>query len=1038
MTFDEKIQNLNPNQRLAVESIEGPVMVIAGPGTGKTEILSLRIGNILRQTDTPPGSILCLTYTDAAASEMRHRLIEYIGPDAYSIQVSTFHSFCNLVIQENPYIFQQARELEPISEIERFKLLQKLIDGFDDRHPLKKFKGQTYFDWRRLHELFMTMKKENWKPAFVKEKINEYVKEMEAGESYRYQITRKGQFEKGQLKPEFKTKVLDKMEVLTAAVNEYDHYNALMAEEGKYDFEDMLIWVFDALSKNPDLLANYQERFLYFLVDEFQDTNGIQMDILQKLIDHEWLDKPNVFVVGDDDQAIFRFQGANVENLVSFYNKYQPEVIVLEANYRSSQLILDAARVIMHPVTNSVLQTIFKQNKKLFASGTHSKHDRPVHVVGYPSLNYENADIFHQLRRWHEEKNKGSIAVLYPKHKHGFDLAQALKGAGIPFQIAKTQNALRHPLIIHLLDILTCIEQLSEGADNDDAQLYRVLHLTYLDPKPFDLQKLIIAFTQKERRDLSTLYDWISDPAKLDQLSLRDRPWMDRMASLLTESMTTYHSSTLMVFVEWVTHHFGLMDWILRQPEKFNHLYALKTFYTFIDREASGKTSFRIPDLLELCSLMDTYDISLNMQSLAPPPKGIILSSLHGAKGLEFEKVVIKNTTETEWEKKRANNQSFSLPENLVRRESLSALIESGVNTEDQDRRRLFYVGMTRAKYDLSIAYALKNDESKDLIPSLYISEILNGNTDVAHIKPEIDENLQADYLAAFMSGAQKADLLLDDIEVRERIKNIVLNVSALNKYLECPLAFYYENILVIPAGQKSYFLFGSGLHEALQLLFRKKFEERELTAGKEYLLRMYELFMERHRHRFTSKEYTDYLTYGRMVLDQYYDHYSPGWSEDIQYQTEYRIRDTNIGGVPVTGFIDRLDKRGSGYTVYDYKSGKIDNIGDKLKAPDDKNPIGGDYWRQMVFYDLLLKNDPRIKAYMDQGFIQALEPKKDGSFVERKVVVTDQHREMVTNQLIETYQKIQNMEFSKGCGKCDWCKMHGIIAATTDEEESE
>jgi DNA helicase-2/ATP-dependent DNA helicase PcrA len=288
------------------------------------------------------------------------------------------------------------------------------------------------------------------------------------------------------------------------------------------------------------------------------------------------------------------------------------------------------------------------------------------------------------------------------------------------------------------------------------------------------------------------------------------------------------------------------------------------------------------------------------------------------------------------------------------------------------------------------------------------------------------------------MSGEQKADLLLDDNEIKDRIKNIVLNVSALNKYLECPLAFYYENILVIPSGQKSYFLFGSGLHEALQLLFRKKYEERELTAGKEYLLRMYELFMARHRHRFTEKEYADYTTYGKIVLDKYYDHYSPRWSEDIRYETEYRIRDTNIGGVPVTGFIDRIDKHDQHITVYDYKSGKIDNIGDKLKTPDDKNPLGGDYWRQMVFYDLLLKNDPRLKAHMDEGYIQALEPKKDGSFVERKVVVTDQHREIVTDQLKDTYQKIQNMEFSKGCGKCDWCKMHGIVVSPTDDDEPE
>src|SRR6187401_1601251 len=190
MLFDEKLEKLNTQQRKAVEAIEGPVMVIAGPGTGKTEILSLRIGYILKNTDTPPGSILCLTYTDAAATEMRHRLIEYIGPEAYRLQVSTFHSFCNLVIQENPGVFQQARELEPISEIDKFKLLQELIDSFSTDHPLKRFKGNTYTDWKRLDELFTTMKKENWSPAHMHERIEDYIAQMREDKEYIYQNTR--------------------------------------------------------------------------------------------------------------------------------------------------------------------------------------------------------------------------------------------------------------------------------------------------------------------------------------------------------------------------------------------------------------------------------------------------------------------------------------------------------------------------------------------------------------------------------------------------------------------------------------------------------------------------------------------------------------------------------------------------------------------------------------------------------------------------------------------------------------------------------
>lgn len=185
-SFEEKLKKLNPQQLRAVETTEGPVMVIAGPGTGKTEILSLRIGYILKNTDTPAGSILCLTYTDAAASEMRQRLIEYIGTTAYRIHVSTFHSFCNMVIQENPAIFIQARELEPISEIDRFRLLQQLIDSFPPDHKLRKFKGHTYSDWKRLEDLFTTMKKENWSAEYMLAKIDEFIEQKENSDEYRY------------------------------------------------------------------------------------------------------------------------------------------------------------------------------------------------------------------------------------------------------------------------------------------------------------------------------------------------------------------------------------------------------------------------------------------------------------------------------------------------------------------------------------------------------------------------------------------------------------------------------------------------------------------------------------------------------------------------------------------------------------------------------------------------------------------------------------------------------------------------------------
>lgn len=1034
MTFEEKLQELNEEQLKAVTTIEGPVMVIAGPGTGKTQILSLRIGYILKQTDAAPGNILCLTYTDAAASEMRHRLIKYIGPEAYGIQVNTFHSFCNLVIQENPFMFQQARELEPISDIDKFRLLQRLIDSFHDDHPLKKFKGQTYSSWDRLLDLFSTMKKENWTPSFLHQEIDLYIERERASDEYTYK-RRTGNFQKGDFNEQkFRTNVLDKMEVLRAAVGEFDHYNTLLAEAGKYDYDDMLAWVLDAFSKNSDLLANYQERFLYFLVDEFQDTNGVQIGILQRLIDHEWLDRPNIFVVGDDDQAIYRFQGANIKNLTSFKTRYDPEIILLEKNYRSSQLILNASRRIMLPVVDSLMIRFFGEPKKLQAAGKAADHPQRTCIHAYPTTAFENADIFHRLRQWHEQKTEGSVAVLYTKHDLGTDLAAALKGAHIPFQTGRNTDALQLPLIQNLLDILSCIQMLAEGADNDDGLLYRVLHLKYLEPRNADLQRLILAYTSKPREDRSTLFMWLGDQDKLDALHFRERAWMDAMFNLMDESIAQFHTVALIELVEWVVHRFGIMRWVLMQEEKFLNLYAIRSFYSFVDKEGSGKNQFTAADLIELCRMMQDYKIRLPVQELASTPTGIFLSSLHGSKGLEFDTVIIKSFVENEWEKKRANNRQFSFPDHLIRHEDLAD--DGAHDHEDHDRRRLVYVGMTRARKELFLTYAQKTDEGKLLTPSKYLTEIAQDDTCIQQMDISTNEDQLAEFLAYRMSGTQTVSLDMDHQEIKRRIENYVLNVSALNQYLECPLKFYYEKILLVPAAEKSYFIFGSALHDALQKLLDKRFRQRDENAGLPYLLWAFDLYMEQKKHLFSVKDYNNQLTYGRKVLTQYYEHYSPGWNDATVYETEYRVRDVHIEGVPVTGFIDRLDRIGDQMYVYDYKTGRTDKYYEKVAAPKEKLPQGGPYWRQMVFYDLLLRKDPRIGRHMQAGFIQALEPDKDGKFVERKIEVSEQDRTFVTELIVDTYGKIKGMQFDEHCGECEWCRMHDLQPPVVDPDE--
>ena len=207
--FETIYENLNAQQKLAVDTIDGPVMVIAGPGTGKTQILGARIGKILLETDTAPENILCLTYTDAGAIAMRKRLVGFIGASAYKVNIATFHSFCNDIIQDNLYLFEKP-SLDPISELEKIELLKKLIDQFDKNNPLKRYRGDVYYEMNNLSRLFSAMKKEGWTSTFLVEQINHYITEIPTRDEFVYKKKYK-QFEAGALKLGLVDAAMEKM-----------------------------------------------------------------------------------------------------------------------------------------------------------------------------------------------------------------------------------------------------------------------------------------------------------------------------------------------------------------------------------------------------------------------------------------------------------------------------------------------------------------------------------------------------------------------------------------------------------------------------------------------------------------------------------------------------------------------------------------------------------------------------------------------------------------------------------------------------------
>ena len=509
--FNEEYNKLNPEQQKAVDTIEGPVMVIAGPGTGKTQILAARIGKILLETDVSPRNILCLTYTDAGSLAMRRRLLQFIGPDAYKVNIYTFHAFCNDIIQENLSLFEKT-SLNPVSDLERIQLYKTLIDSFPKNHILKRYRGDVYYEISNLQHLFSAMKREGWTPEYITERIDVYLERIKDDENFKYKNSRKGAYNKGDYKPAYEEEII-RMEKLCAAVNEFNNFQSLMKQNNLYDFDDMINWVITVFKENKNVLANYQEKFQYILVDEYQDTSGTQNQVVQLLI--SFWESPNIFVVGDDDQSIFRFQGANIENMENFANSYEELLkIVLTNNYRSTQPILDISKSLIDKNTERLINKFEGLTKNLVAAHERVKHlkHQPV-IVEYNTVKDEMADITNKVEKLIESGiEPGRIGVIYKENIYGEQLIKYFRLKNIPVFSKRNINIIQDPFAKKILQILRYLAAEHDIPYGGDELLFEIMHFDFYKIPPIEIAKLSVEVNNKKHSGQSTsirklLYD---------------------------------------------------------------------------------------------------------------------------------------------------------------------------------------------------------------------------------------------------------------------------------------------------------------------------------------------------------------------------------------------------------------------------------------------------------------------------------------------------------------------------------------------------
>lgn len=1023
--YNQAYAAANPAQRQAIDETEGTVLVVAGPGTGKTQIIGARIARIIQQ-GCQPENILCLTYTDAGTIAMRNRLLSFIGADAYRINIFTFHAFCNLVIQENPSQFGFI-DLQPVSELEKRAFIKRLLDALPADNPLAKEKGDLYADTKGLLDLYAVMKREDWESAAIITAVDAHLEKLPDDPAMRYlrKTTRDGiTYKPGDLKQHAVEAEIKKYERLKAAVLGFDAYQEILLGSRRYDFDDMILWVINHFKNSPELLCEYQERFHYVLVDEYQDTSGSQNEVVDLLMSY-W-DNPNLFVVGDDDQSIYRFQGASITNILSFQSRYQPRVVTLVDNYRSSQQILDAAQSLIrknrHRLANSDVCPNLTVEKFLRANSPDS--ERPE-IRRYPNILQEALGVALEIEnKYLAGEDVSKIAILYRNNRQAEQLVRYLAAKGVPFNTRKREDVLPAPLIKQLVNILRYIKAEATQPHSEERLLFEILHYPVFELSPLAIARLF-AFNRH-------------DHLKEERTPMRERlqtagdALFQSASGLIESTLANIVKITLQELVHDVINRFGLLKHSSQTAATLWNLELLNTFFDFVKDECARNPRLGLEQLLEMLDIMETQRIELPAERIACNQNGVNLITCHSSKGLEFDSVYLIGCNESEWEKKRSP-VSFVSPPNMITGQ------QSDEDSNIEELRRLFFVAMTRAKRSLVISYADKDNNNKPLAKSRFVAELELTATAENRAYTLEETELEGALLSLMQASAPgKEDIFHSDF-VGELLNEYMLSVTHLNNYLKCPHAFFYTHILRIPKPRNAAMAFGTSVHESLEYLFvsMQKAPDKAFPA-KSVFIDFFRKEMNKRQESFTEVEFERRLRKGVQTLAKLYEQHVDSWHKEVKIEKSFKVLWKD--GIRLNGLVDKLEiLYGNSVNLVDYKTGRYDKKKFQPPSPEKvekaakegreakhEDLYGGDYWRQAVFYKIMVEKSAETSYSVASTEFCFVEPDEtSGCFINHKVEIGSEDEDIVKEQIAAVYRKIMNREFSQGCNDkyCEWCR---------------
>ena len=1011
--FTKYYNKLNKEQRQAVDEISGPVMVVAGPGTGKTQVLTLRIANILKNTDTQPNQILALTFTESAAQSMQQRLSKIIGKDAYAVNISTFHGFASSVILENPDEFLMNSEYSILSDIERLSTIHKIIDTTPGLNYLKPT-YDNYFYASCISKSISDLKREGITYLNYKKLVINNLKLIR-------QIKSKDKKTSADLNT---IKVLQKQLELKKLYKAYEKEIKLIK---RYDFEDIINFVNLAFVNNEALLKNYQEKFLYFLVDEFQDTNNAQYNLLLNLTSF-WGKDSDIFVVGDDDQAIYRFQGASVENMLNFVKDFsEVKIINLINNYRSSRFVLEASQKLISNNTVSLVNKIPNISKKLI-SNLPEETNKKIKFYIFSNGLLESYFVAQKIKKLIAKGTSPSeIAVIYRNNSDSEELEECLSKKGVFYNIEGENNVLESMEVKKLLKLFQVIEKSKNKTE--DIDLFTLLNYKFLNFDYTDNLK-IARYASERKINLVDAILQIKDRDNIVKDIEKYKVFLNKITHFISVDAENVFTKTF----ETVLNESGYLNFLLKSRASVSSINKINSLYSEVQRLVKSKSQTKIKDFLDFLEVYYKNNLKIPETTFDLDKNSVTLTTCHKAKGREFSHVFIYRFVDKKWGNNR-NVDYIKLPQGF-----LNNAPPTDVN---EDERRLFYVALTRTKTNLYITNSKKystgygsseNSTSMFLLdlPKKYIATINTKKIETKNFIKRAAHLFLKKYKTHKKISKNESDLLTSILS------NFKLSVTALNTYLECPYKFKLNNILKTPRAKAPYLVLGTAVHKALEELY-KHLVNTGTTATLDFLIAR---FLSALNNEIVSeKDFESLKRRGKNILSTYYKMY-----KNELKKPEYLERNFGYGfgrilmqdGTGLVGKVDRIDLvkelGGVKYVkIIDYKTGKIKS---KKEIEGSTKNSDGALKRQLVFYKILCDMDKSFNYKASEFELDFVGTGNLGEKPKKYVFnITPEEVSELKELILQTMLKIRSHKFNRIsdiaiCSRCDYydhCYPNGI-----------